>query len=219
MTEFPHRPNLDHLRQQAKDLKKTGQTTTLLEAQLVVARDHGYASWASMKTALARFEAIERLIELHGKTPARDFPNLRASGAASVDLLSEGALKHPNPRIRWQCLQLLDHLANDASYGVFVAALQDPVPRVRKHAIHGLSCDRCKENPLCDDVVGPLTERALGDPSAKLRLEALKALAPRVADLRAAKALQTIARTDPDVSVREAAQLLCDGTDRRPRSG
>jgi ankyrin repeat protein len=65
MSTLPARPNLDQLRQQAKDLLRAAQSgdtsavgriravsdaLTLTTARLAIAREYGYASWARLKT-------------------------------------------------------------------------------------------------------------------------------------------------------------------------
>src|SRR4051812_35415805 len=116
---------------------------------------------------------IEQEVRRFAATPSRGFPALRQSGLVDLPLLRLGAGTHPNPKIRWQCLTLLDHLDGDDSVPVFVAAmLNDPVPRVRRHALHALSCDRCKAAPLCSDVVPAIAECARTDSSAKVRVQA-----------------------------------------------
>jgi Ankyrin repeats (3 copies)/Ankyrin repeat len=67
MATLPAQPNMDHLRRQARDLRRAaqaGDTTaasriqavsgqiTLAAAQLAVAREYGFASWAGLKTAV-----------------------------------------------------------------------------------------------------------------------------------------------------------------------
>ena len=50
---LPSRPNLDHLRKQAKDLLDTARSThpdwQLADAQFALARDYGFPSWPAMK--------------------------------------------------------------------------------------------------------------------------------------------------------------------------
>jgi HEAT repeat protein len=112
------------------------------------------------------------------RTPSRHFAALRASGEVDLPLLRMGARQHPNPAVRWRCLTLLDHLDGDASIPVFVDALRsDPVPRVRKHALHALTCDGCKEAPLSIDVAPIVARCAATDDNAKMRRRALDALA------------------------------------------
>jgi hypothetical protein len=58
------------------------------------------------------------------------------------------ALRHPNPRVRFECLGMLDHLADDNSLAAMIAATRDSVPRVRRMAVHALGCLRCKPSTL-----------------------------------------------------------------------
>jgi hypothetical protein len=46
---LPDRPNLRHLKDQAKDLLKTGAAASIADAQLTVARLYGFASWPELK--------------------------------------------------------------------------------------------------------------------------------------------------------------------------
>ena len=53
-------------------------------------------------------------------------------------------LNHGNPVVRWQCLQLLDAHPDHRAVPEILNLLNDPVPRVRWHALHALECDACK---------------------------------------------------------------------------
>ncbi len=46
---LPDRPNLRHLKDQAKDLLKSGGAVTLADAQFQVARSYGFTSWPKLK--------------------------------------------------------------------------------------------------------------------------------------------------------------------------
>jgi ankyrin repeat protein len=80
MTELPARPSLDHLRRQARDLLRDAQAgdstaigriravsgaLTLASAQLTVAREYGFASWARLKA-----EVTARTTDLAGQAEA-----------------------------------------------------------------------------------------------------------------------------------------------------
>lgn len=72
MSTLPYRPNLEHLRHQAKDLLRaakagsaTLETPTLSGAQLAVARRYGFASWTRLKAE------VERRSVLDSRDPAR----------------------------------------------------------------------------------------------------------------------------------------------------
>src|SRR3954471_21569491 len=76
----------------------------------LVARGHR----APLATVSVVDECLRQRIERHVlrfvATPSRHFPALRASGQVDLPLVRLGAQSHPNPRIRWQCLTVLDHL-------------------------------------------------------------------------------------------------------------
>ena len=55
---LPRRPNLRQLKDQAKDLLKSGRAGSLSDAQLQIARIFGFPSWPKLK---ARVEWLERL--------------------------------------------------------------------------------------------------------------------------------------------------------------
>jgi hypothetical protein len=46
---------------------------------------------------------------------------------------------------------MLDHLADDNSLTTMIAATCDPVPRVRRMAVHALGCMHCKPSTLHGD--------------------------------------------------------------------
>ena len=46
---LPDRPDLRHLKDQAKDLLRAGQATSLAKAQFQIARQYGFASWPKLK--------------------------------------------------------------------------------------------------------------------------------------------------------------------------
>jgi ankyrin repeat protein len=58
---LPDRPNLRHLKDQAKDLLKTGAATSLADAQFQIARLYGFASWPKLKAHVESFEEIGQL--------------------------------------------------------------------------------------------------------------------------------------------------------------
>ena len=58
---LPDRPNLRHLKGQAKDLLKTGAAASIADAQFKVARLYGFASWPKLKAHAESFEEIGQL--------------------------------------------------------------------------------------------------------------------------------------------------------------
>ena len=79
---------------------------------------------------------------------------------ARFTALTDG-LKHENPKVRWWCLQLLDHIGDERCVPYVTELLSDPVPRVAKHAKHVLECEICK--PSADVVQRIQQAKAEGD--------------------------------------------------------
>ena len=89
MADLPARPSLDHLRREARDLLRAAQSgdtaaadriravsaaPTLASAQLAVAREYGFASWARLKTAVqARTTDLARQAEMFCEASIRDW--------------------------------------------------------------------------------------------------------------------------------------------------
>src|SRR5690348_4203304 len=59
--QLPERPNLRHLRDQAKDLVRTGAVPKLADAQFQIAREYGFPSWPKLKQHV---ESLEQAGEL-----------------------------------------------------------------------------------------------------------------------------------------------------------
>lgn len=58
---LPSRPNLRHLKDQAKDLLKTGGAKSIAAAQFKIARLYGFASWPKLKAHIESLEEIGQL--------------------------------------------------------------------------------------------------------------------------------------------------------------
>ena len=58
---LPDRPNLRHLKDQARDLLKAAAAATLADAQFQVARLYGFASWPKLKAHVESLEEIGQL--------------------------------------------------------------------------------------------------------------------------------------------------------------
>lgn len=140
--------------------------------------------------------SLRQQIELLG-SPDRNlrretFYTLERQGQMILEATIEG-LSHPNPKIRGDCADLMDHLADDRCIEPLTKATQDPIPRVRRRAVHSLNCDRCKPSPLNADLVPLLMEIVVNDDNAKVRHEAAYGLAVRAPDSRMLPALETVA--------------------------
>src|SRR5947207_1573580 len=58
---LPDQPNLRHLKDQAKDLLKTGAAASITDAQFKIARLYGFASWPKLKAHVSSFAEIGQL--------------------------------------------------------------------------------------------------------------------------------------------------------------
>ena len=58
---LPDRPNLRHLKDQAKDLLKAGAAASITDAQFRIARLYGFASWPQLKAHIDSLEEIGQL--------------------------------------------------------------------------------------------------------------------------------------------------------------
>jgi hypothetical protein len=129
---------------------------------------------------------------------------------APLGALQEAALSDPDPFLRARCLAVLDHVANEASTHVFAAALGDPVADVRRHAIHGLTCERCRTGDLCLGEVAPAVAEALGrEDDAEVRHQLVVVLGRFASrsDL-ARRTLHEVAAAHPDELLRAAASAV-----------
>lgn len=230
---LPLNPSLEQLKHQAKELlaayrrgepdalarvgryfppSDTSAALRLSQAQLVMAREYGFASWARFAAWLTRAEipsTAAAQVELLG---VRDWRVVRAAkdalagaGAGGVAAALAG-LSHANPRIRGGAADFLDHHADDRCVAKLAElALHDPIPYVRRIAAHALMCQRCKPAPLGEDVVPLLVRLALDDASPRVRSSALWGLGQQPADARAIEALTAVLRDETSPDLRTAA--------------
>jgi HEAT repeat protein len=123
-----------------------------------------------------------------------------------IESLIAGMSDH-NPHIRAGCADLMDHLGDDCCVLPLTNALTDPLARVRRHAVHSLSCQPCKSSPLQADIVALLIERALTDTSIRVRRVSVHQLGLQPFDPRAITALEQILATNNDEKLRSRAKF------------
>jgi hypothetical protein len=204
-SHLPHSPNLRHLRKQARDLQRADPSALRLQAaQHEIAASYGFRTWAELKHFVLGLNRSAELVARHTGLPNREFEELRRSGrVVPSDLVL--ALQHPNPRVRFDCLALLDHLADESCFDAMIEATRDPVPRVRRMAAHALGCVRCKGSSVPSDIAHVLIALALSDPSWRVRCESSLSLAQQSPNDRTREALARIANGDPHPTVRQRA--------------
>ena len=123
-------------------------------------------------------ERNDAIIALVGAINARDLAKVRLKPEAKQALID--GLEHNNAKVRWWCLQLMDHLADASFIPYILPLLNDPVGKVRKHAVHALTCDVCKPDrcglELSESVKARIEEVAQTDTDERVRKEASEAL-------------------------------------------
>jgi len=72
---LPDRPNLRHLKDQAKDLLKSGSAGSIHEAQFKIARLYGFASWPKLK---AHVDSLEEIGQLKSAIDTNDLGSVKA---------------------------------------------------------------------------------------------------------------------------------------------
>src|SRR6516225_675618 len=81
--QLPERPNLRHLRDQAKDLVRSGAAPTLAAAQFQLARDYGFPSWPKLKQHV---ESLELTGELRQAINRNDLARVEALLVSNPEL-------------------------------------------------------------------------------------------------------------------------------------
>lgn len=72
---LPERPDLRHLRAQARDLQRAGEAASLVDAQFRIARRYGFPSWPKLK---ARVESLQEAGRLKDAIDANDLETVKA---------------------------------------------------------------------------------------------------------------------------------------------
>ena len=232
---LPDNPSLEQLKRQAKDLlvslhrgdlrasqwfSRYFQVTPenrdafkLTQAQLVLAREHGFPSWQQLGAWVAGRtlpSSPEGLVQLLGsrtnRVRAAVQVQLELRGKAGVDAAIAG-LSDPDPRVRYGAADFMDHHADeDCVVKLRDMALHDPVPYVRDVALHALGCQRCKPEPLAVDTLDILLLRARSEENWKARRGAVWSLSQRNMEPGVKDTLLEIAERDPDPRVAQAAR-------------
>ncbi len=82
---LPERPDLRHLKNQAKDLLRGGGADSLSDAQFQLAREYGFSSWPSLK---AHVESLRERGQLKQAIDENDLQRVRDMMSANPDLHS-----------------------------------------------------------------------------------------------------------------------------------
>ena len=124
-------------------------------------------------------ESYQATVALVGGITSTELKQITINQAQKEALLS--GLSHENSRVRWQCLQLLDFFVDDEVLPAIVHMLDDPIPKVRWHAVHALICEACKPDhcllDLDDAIKQKIETLAQTDENKRVRGEAQRGLA------------------------------------------
>lgn len=152
--------------------------------------------------ALVTRRPIGRTFALQVRDVIAQTPSLWAQ---LVDVLMLG-LAHANPRVRYECAHMLDVYDDGRAPAALAPLIDDPVPRVRRMAIHALVCDACKTTPApwSLDICQRIADRALRDESVQVRRHAVWTLPKCGWSLLVATYTEVLAR-ETDAIVRKAA--------------
>jgi len=79
---LPDRPNLRHLKDQAKDVVKAGTAKSITDAQFTIARLYGFPSWPKLK---AHVESLEEVGQLKQAIDRNDIERVKTMMAEQLD--------------------------------------------------------------------------------------------------------------------------------------
>jgi HEAT repeat protein len=113
-------------------------------------------------------QQIERLSSPDRQTRTETADLLLTHRDTVLDLAIAG-LKDPSPKVRRNCADLMDHLGDRRCVQPLIELLNDPVPVVRWQALHSLSCERCKPEPLNIDLGSLLIKVLKEEDNRKVR--------------------------------------------------
>lgn len=138
----------------------------------------------------------------------RSYEELKALPPDVLRPLTIAGTGHSNWRVRRGCCRLLDDLDfSSESYAALARCLDDPEPRVRRAAVHSLSCEHCKPDG-CEVDPRPALERGARDPNRRVREMAVGPLTwgPRGREPWALRLLERVAADDPSPKLRQLAR-------------
>lgn len=139
---------------------------------------------------------------------------LMAAGTAATPFVRAG-LRHTETEVVVGCCNMLDHFLDAEAVPDLLALLEHENDWVRARAMHALACDRCKEGtcrPGESDSIPMALAMLGGDPSARIRVEAVALLGPAAHERpEVAMALQRARDFDASPNVRKQARLRAPG--------
>src|ERR1700730_2124115 len=189
-----------------KDLKR------LVRARMAATTEKYTTARAALVPSVARVDLRALVLKL--ADPATAGPaaaTLKAQLPERLVRALVGGRKSPEWRVRRSCCRLLDDVDfTPESLAALQRALDDPEPRVRRSALHTLSCQHCKPSG-CALRVQPLFGRMARDPNRRVRDAVLNPLGWQRHGPWAARLVEYIAVNDPSAKIRENARGILAG--------
>jgi hypothetical protein len=214
---FPSWPQLKAYLTERRASKEQQRARTAARLARRAEREAATAERAAKLVTLTHAADAAGLAALIGRLPRRDIDAVRdhlavhqpATYDRLISVLISG-LQHRSAGVRYGCAAALDHFGDDQAIEPLRALAGDPVPRVRRMALHALSCEACKRTSLAAtaDPIPTLVEHALRDPSINVRRHAAYGLTTRAADPRAAAALAELRASESDPAIRRSLRRL-----------
>jgi HEAT repeat protein len=121
----------------------------------------------------------------------QSYRRLDGAGADALEAVLRG-MSHPNWRVRRWCTAFMDHHGDARCVRALCVALKDENSNVRRHAVHSIGCQGCKQTPLNVDIVALLIERMEHDENSRVRQVAAHMLGNQPTDARAISSLRQI---------------------------
>jgi len=161
-------------------------------------------------------ERLHELLDTIGRFKSPDWQThlaamaeIERAGQHALPVIKQ-RLADANARVRRFCAGFFDHFAENECEAGILRALGDGNADVRRIALHSLSCQRCKPHPLTFDITALLLDRALADPSLRVRRVALSYLHGRSPDPRIVAGMERILAEATDRCLRRRAQGVLD---------
>lgn len=199
-------------------MPKDGDFKRLVRARMAETAERYTEARAALERASERVQLQDRLDDdvrsVVGQLghPDTMWPSFARLVALPEDVRREAALfglAHDNWRVRRSCARLLDDITlTPESITRLQAALEDEHPKVRRAALHTLSCRHCKPDGCALDE-RPLLERMADDPSRIVRGMVVTSCWP-YDEQWCVDLLAKIANGDPSDDLRTQAQSTLD---------
>jgi HEAT repeat protein len=184
-----------------KDLKR------LVRARMAATNENYTTARAALVPAVPRVDPRALVSRLADPATAQaTAATLRAQPPEQLVPALVAGLRSSEWRVRRSCCRLLDDLDfTPESLAALRRALDDPDPRVRRSALHTLSCQHCKPSG-CAVEVQPLFERMARDPNRRVRDAVLNPLGWQRHGPWAERLVEYMAVNDPSEKLRENAR-------------